>query len=238
MTIYSKCFATTICGKYRDFFKKIILLRRKREDVSILNECFFLILKLLGIVLLKAIYQIESVNKDYIPRTGPLIVAANHFSYMDPIVLQAMFSRRISFLMTELYYEGKLKWFFKLLHCICVRQSGPNTSSIREGLGVLKKKGVLGIFPEGGVSKEGILQPGNPGIGFFVLKSGAPVVPAFIAGTYEALPKGAKIPKRTKIKIYFGLPVTFENVGIGKDDRERVVEITNEIMMQIKNLSV
>jgi len=206
--------------------------------LRILNEIFFLFLKIVGIILLKLIYRIESVNKNSIPRTGPLIVVANHFSYMDPIVLQTMFPRRISFLMTEIYYEGKLNRLFKLLHCICVRQEGPNTASIREGLTVLKKSGVLGIFPEGSVSKEGVLQSGNPGIGFFVLKSGVKVVPAFITGTYEALPKGAKIPKRTKIKIHFGLPIGFENVGIGKNDRERIVEITNEVMKQIKGLSM
>ncbi|MCF6148526.1 MAG: 1-acyl-sn-glycerol-3-phosphate acyltransferase [Candidatus Kuenenia sp.] len=206
--------------------------------MSILNNIFFLILKIVGIILLKLIFRIESVNRDYIPRTGPLIVAANHFSYLDPIVLQTIFPRRISFLMTEIYYEGKLNWLFKLLHCICVRQNGPNTASIRDGLKVLKKNGVLGIFPEGGVSKEGILQAGNPGIGFFVLKSDARVVPAFIMGTHEALPKGAKIPKITKIKINFGLPIDFKNVGIGKNDREKIVQITNKIMKEIKKLSL
>jgi len=202
-----------------------------------LNTCFFYLLKATGFLFLKILYRTEVVNKKYIPGTGPLIVAANHFSYMDPVVLQAMFPRRIFFMMTELYYEGKAKWLFKLLHCICVKENGLNTASIREGLRVLSNGGVLGIFPEGGVSREGRLQAGNPGIGFFVQKAKVPVVPAFIAGTYAALPKGAKIPKLSKIKVIFGKPMTFEDVINDTADKKNVVKITERIMKEIGVLS-
>ncbi|TVM03801.1 MAG: hypothetical protein CV087_03600 [Candidatus Brocadia sp. WS118] len=207
-----------------------------RRLLGFLNNCFFFVLKATGVVLLKVFFHIQVHNAGYIPRKGPLIVAANHFSYMDPVVLQSMFPRRIAFMMTEIYYEGRGKWLFQLLHCICVKEEGSNRAALKQGMEVLNNNGVLGIFPEGGVSREGRLQEGNPGIGFLAIKSGAPVIPAFISGTYKALPKGAKIPKISRITIIFGKPMTFAPV----DDLEKkkgIEEITKSIMAHIENLS-
>src|SRR3990167_8538121 len=211
----------------------------RRENfnfLNILNGCFFLMIKAIGVILLRVFYHTRVENRGFIPLDGPLIVAANHFSYIDPIVLQSMFPRRISFMMTELYYEGRGKWLFKLLHCICVKEEGSNISALKGGIEVLKKNGVLGIFPEGGVSKEGRLQEGNPGIGFLAIKSGVPVIPAFISGTYEALPKGAKIPKISRIKVIFGRPMTFKSMN-EKATKKGIVEVTRQIMEQIEALS-
>ena len=205
--------------------------------IGLLNNCFFSMLKAIGVLLLKMFYHVQVENSEQIPHKGHLIVASNHFSYMDPMVLQAVFPRRISFMMTELYYEGRGKWLFKLLRCICVKEKGSNIAALREGLEVLKKNEVLGIFPEGGVSKEGRLQPGNPGIGFLAKKSGAPVIPAFISGTYEALPKGAKIPRISRIKVVFGKPIKFDNIDENAN-KQGIVETTRQIMDQIKELSL
>ena len=204
--------------------------------LNILNDCFFLMIKAIGVILLRVFYHTRVENRVFIPLDGPLIVAANHFSYLDPIVLQSVFPRRIYFMMTELYFEGRGKWFFKLLRCICVKKEGSNISALREGIEALKSNSVIGIFPEGGVSKEGRLQEGNPGIGFLAMKSGAPIIPAFISGTYEALPKGAKIPKISKIKVTFGKPMRFGNNRF--IEKQNVLEITKQIMEQIERLSL
>lgn len=201
-----------------------------------LNSCFFFVLKAIGVFILKIFYHTQVELREKIPMKGPLIVAANHFSYMDPTVLQSMFPRRIFFMMTELYYEGRGKWLFKLLHCICVKEEGSNISALKGGMEVLKQNGVLGIFPEGGVSREGRLQEGNPGIGFLAIKSSVPVIPAFISGTYEALPKGAKIPKISRIKVIFGKPMTFKHIN-EKATKEGIIEVTRQIMEQIEALS-
>lgn len=207
-----------------------------RRFLGFLNDCFFFVLKATGVILLRVFYPVRIENRELIPLQGPLIVAANHFSYMDPIVLQIVFPRRIFFMMTEIYYEGRGKWFFQLLHCICVKEKGSNIAALRESLEVLKKNSVLGIFPEGGVSKEGCLRAGDPGVGFLVAKSGSPVIPAFISGTYEALPKGARIPKISRIKVTFGKPLIFDNIE-NKENKRGIVEITRSIMEHIEKLS-
>lgn len=202
---------------------------------GLLNDCFFCILKVTGIILLKITFRIQVENKDKIPRKGPLIVAPNHFSYIDPIALQAVFPRRISFMMTDQFYEGRVKWLFKLLHCICVKGKGINITALREGLEVLKENGVLGIFPEGAVSKEGRLQEGNQGVGFLAKKSGALVIPVFLSGTYEALPKGKIIPRPSRIKVIFGNPILVEKTK--ETTKEELEKITREIMEEIEKLS-
>lgn len=193
-------------------------------------------LKMIGIILLKVFYRIQAENREYIPRKGSLIVAANHFSYMDPIVLQAVFPRRISFMMTERFYKGRGEWFFKFMRCINVKEKGANIAALRDAVKVLWQNGVIGIFPEGGVSEEGRLQQGNLGIGFLVKKSGAPVVPAFISGTYEALPRGKIVPGISRIKIVFGKPMMFENTQ-DIENKKGIEEITKQIMEQIEKLS-
>lgn len=204
--------------------------------LNILNDCFFLMIKAIGVILLRVFYHTRVENRGFIPLDGPLIVAANHFSYIDPIVLQSVFPRRIYFMMTEVYFEGRGKWFFKLLRCICVKEEGSNISALREGIEALKSNSVIGIFPEGGVSKEGCLQEGNPGVGFLAMRSGAPIIPAFISGTYEALPKGAKIPKISKIKVTFGKPMRFEDNRY--TEKQNILEITKQIMERIERLSL
>lgn len=208
-----------------------------KRCMDFLNNCFFSILKVTGILLLKLFFHIEAKSDGRIPLSGPLIVAANHFSYMDPVALQSIFPRRISFMMTELFYEGRGKWLFQLLRCICVKGRGSNIAALKAGITVLKNNGVIGIFPEGGVSREGRLQEGISGIGFLVKKSGAAVIPAFIFGTYEALPKGAKLPKPSRIKIIFGKPMLFKEGGNGSQG-QTITEITGQIMKQIEQLSV
>lgn len=203
--------------------------------LKLINNSFFYFLKVLGINLFKILYNIQAENKNRIPLQGPLIVAANHFSYMDPVALQVVFPRRISFMMTEQFYEGRWKWLFKSFRCICIKGKGANIAALREGIEVLKKGDVLGIFPEGGVSKEGRLQRGISGVGFLAKRSSAPILPVFIAGTYKALPKGKVLPRPSKIRIIYGNPILFERTP--DTTKDEIEGITQRIMEEIKNLS-
>ncbi|MCF6159441.1 MAG: 1-acyl-sn-glycerol-3-phosphate acyltransferase [wastewater metagenome] len=203
---------------------------------NLLINCFFYALKILGIVLFILFFRIRVKNTDRIPRTGPLIIAANHFSYIDPVALQIVFPRHISFMMTERFYKGHGKWFFKLFRAICIRGKGMNIAALKEGIHVLKENGVLGIFPEGGVSKEGRFQKGIPGIGYLAMKSNVPVLPVFLAGTYRVLPKGKIVPRPSRITIIYGNPMIFDTTK-STANKEKIVEITEEIMEEIKKLS-
>jgi len=170
---------------------------------------------------------------------GACIVAANHSSFLDAVVLQAAFPRRISFFMTERYYNPLLfRWLFRLMHCIPLRETtGPNTSAIRTGLSVLRSGGVLGIFPEGGISRNGDLRDGMPGCLLLASKSRVPVLPVFISGTYEALPRHACLPKISRITVTFGAPLSYELLSEGISGRAGVQRGTENLMNAISSLS-
>jgi len=204
-----------------------------------LNNLFFKSLKLLGQRVLKTFFFLEAVNIHQVPATGPFIITANHFSFMDPPVLQAACPRRIHFLMTEKYYNPIWgHWFFKLMGAIPLRENTSyNIGPVKIGLEILKQGNVIGIFPEGGISKTGIIQEGRPGTLLFAQKSNVPLLPAFISGTYVALPKHAKFFRKSKIKVIFGNPITYDELSGGLKGKKGLEEATQNLMKKISDLS-
>ncbi|MBW1679559.1 MAG: 1-acyl-sn-glycerol-3-phosphate acyltransferase [Deltaproteobacteria bacterium] len=178
-------------------------------------------------------------NIHHVPTTGPFIITANHSSFMDPPVLQAACPRRIIFMMTEKYYNPIwVRWFFKSMHCIPIREGTPyNIGPLKKGLKVLSQGKVIGIFPEGGISQSGVIRDGRPGTLLLAEKSDAPILPAFISGTYLSLPRDAKFFRKAKIKVIFGSPVIFDELSQGLKGKEGLQMATDNLMRKIKQLS-
>ena len=206
---------------------------------GLLNNLFFKSLKFLGHRLLKTFFSFEAVNIHQVLATGPFIITANHFSFMDPPVLQAACPRRIHFLMTEKYYNPIWgRWFFRLLRAIPVRENTAyNIGPVKIGLEILKHGNVIGIFPEGGISKNGIIQEGRPGTLLLAQKSNVSILPAFISGTYLALPKHAKFFRKANIKVIFGNPITYEELSRGVKGKKGLQEATQNLIQKIRDLS-
>ena len=154
---------------------------------------------------------------------------------MDPPVLQAACSRRIVFMMTEKWYNPIWgRWFFRSMHCIPLREGTPyNIGPLKKSLRSLKEGNVIGIFPEGGVSRDGSPREGMPGTLLLAEKSDAPIVPAFISGTYRALPRHARFFRKAKIKVVFGSPVSFGALSKGLRGKESLREASENLMSTI-----
>ena len=206
---------------------------------GLLNNLFFKALKFLGYRLLKTFFSFEAVNIHQVPATGAFIITANHFSFMDPPVLQAACPRRIHFLMTEKYYNPIWgRWFFRLMRAIPLRDNTVyNIGPVKTGLEILKHGNVIGIFPEGGISKTGIIQDGRPGTLLLAQKSNVSILPAFISGTYLALPKHAKFFRKAKIKVIFGNPITYEELSRGVKGKKGLEEATKNLIQKMRDLS-
>lgn len=213
--------------------------RKKRSTAESFNDLLFCALKLLGITILKNFFAFKVKNYDSIPDRGPSIIAANHFSFMDPPVLQAACPRRIIFLMTEKYYNPIwCRWFFKLMYCIPLRDETPyNIVPLKKGLKVLKEGKVIGIFPEGSVSSDGKIREGMPGALLLGQKSSAPIIPAYISGTYQALPRHAKFFRKAKIEVIFGDRVSFGELSEGLKGKEGLKRGIKNLMERIKALA-
>lgn len=189
----------------------------------------------LGLIF-KIFFRLRVVGCKNVPATGPLILACNHVSYLDPPVLGCSFPRPVLFLARRsLFDKPVLGFLFRHLHVRSIIREGHDLTALRTVLRDLKDGNVVVLFPEGTRSLSGELQTAKPGIGFLALKSEVPVVPVYIRGTYEAWPKGQGHIKLTAITTYFGTPIDFQQV-LASDESDKNRTASQLIMDSIKRL--
>jgi 1-acyl-sn-glycerol-3-phosphate acyltransferase len=207
---------------------------------------FYYVLKyvLLG-PLLRVAFRPRIEGLDQVPDAGAAIIAGNHLSFSDHFLMPAVLKRRITFLAKAEYFTGPgLKgrltaFFFRSAGQIPVDRSGKEAgqAAIREGLGVLAKGELLGIYPEGTRSHDGRLYKGKVGVAVMALRAGVPVVPCAMIGTFEAQPPGRKIPKLHPVVIRFGEPLDFSRYAGMEGEKAVLRAVTDEIIYAILALS-
>ncbi len=159
--------------------------------------------------LLRIAFRLTAEGAELVPGKGGLIVAANHASYLDPLVLGVVFPRPIRFLMLRSYYEPwYLRWFCAPARAIPIdTEGGMHVGSIKRALRALEEGEVVGIFPEGARSPDGRLQPFERGVAVLAARAGVPVAPAFIDGSHRAMPPGSAFIRPRKIRVVLGKPL-------------------------------
>ncbi|TDT39138.1 1-acyl-sn-glycerol-3-phosphate acyltransferase [Streptomyces sp. BK208] len=207
---------------------------------------FYYVLKyvLLG-PLLRVVFRPRIEGLDHVPGSGAAIVAGNHLSFSDHFLMPAVLKRRITFLAKAEYFTGPgLKgrltaFFFRSAGQIPVDRSGKEAgkAAIREGLGVLDRGELLGIYPEGTRSHDGRLYKGKVGVAVMAIRAGVPVVPCAMIGTFEAQPPGRKIPKLHPVVIRFGEPLDFSRYAGMEGEKAVLRAVTDEIVHAILTLS-
>jgi 1-acyl-sn-glycerol-3-phosphate acyltransferase len=173
------------------------------------------------------------------PPAGPFVLAANHASFLDPLVLGAVTRRRVVYLMTEVVWRSRgLGWFYRWNRAIPLSARGGNRDALRAAREVLQQGRALGIFPEGGLSRDGLPMLGNPGAVALVLQEKVPVVPVGIVGAHAAMPAGAAWPRPRRITVRFGAPISPEELAAAATDRRsRLRAATTLIMRRIAALT-
>ncbi|MFH9413817.1 lysophospholipid acyltransferase family protein [Streptomyces rochei] len=207
---------------------------------------FYYVLKyvLLG-PLLRVLFRPRIEGLDHVPASGAAIVAGNHLSFSDHFLMPAVLRRRITFLAKAEYFTGPgLKgrltaFFFRSAGQIPVDRTGKEAgqAAIREGLGVLGRDELLGIYPEGTRSHDGRLYKGKVGVAVMALRAGVPVVPCAMIGTFEAQPPGRTIPRLHPVVIRFGEPLDFSRYAGMEGEKAVLRAVTDEIMYAILSLS-
>ncbi|WP_226343728.1 lysophospholipid acyltransferase family protein [Agilicoccus flavus] len=194
---------------------------------------------------LRAMLHPTVTGTENIPRTGPVIIASNHLSFFDSIVIPITSPRHIAFLAKKEYFTGTgvrgafSRTFFTGVGAIPVDRDDTRAGqrSLDLQLEVLQRGGACGIYPEGTRSRDGRLYRGRTGVGHLVLSSGAPVVPVALSGTENMQPPGARFVRPAKVTIRFGTPLhftgRFDDMPVGRARRA----ITDEIMTAIQAMS-
>ena len=193
----------------------------------------------------RAVYRPAIEGLHHIPAEGPVLLASNHLSFCDSVVIPLAVPRRTRFLAKAEYFDGPgvkgrlSKAVFSTLGAVPVRRDGGRAAvdALDIGLSVLKDGGVFAIYPEGGRSPDGRLYRGRTGVAHLALTSGAPVVPVGLTGTEAVQPIGARLPRIAPITVRFGAPLDFSTgYGGGRTGRERR-RATDSIMAAIRGLS-
>ncbi|MFF5757919.1 lysophospholipid acyltransferase family protein [Streptomyces longwoodensis] len=195
--------------------------------------------------LLRLLFRPRIEGLEHVPETGAAIVAGNHLSFSDHFLMPAVLKRRITFLAKAEYFTGPgikgrlTAAFFRSAGQIPVDRSGKEAgqAAIREGLGVLGKGELLGIYPEGTRSHNGRLYKGKVGVAVMALRAGVPVVPCAMIGTFEAQPPGTVVPRLRPVAIRFGEPLDFSRYAGMENEKAVLRAVTDEIMYAILSLS-
>ncbi len=144
-----------------------------------------------------------------VPREGPLILAPNHSSFLDPWLVGMVFPRPVRFLMQRRWYDRSRLWngLFRAYGTIPSEASG--TATVSAVCRRLDAGDAVGVFPEGHISRTGKIQRFRPGLSLMAARSGAPVLPVGIRGGYESLPWNRRVPRPVRVTIHVGPPRVF-----------------------------
>lgn len=191
----------------------------------------------------KVYCRAEWFNAGRVPPTGPVILASNHASIIDPPLVGTGLKRGISYLAREsLFRFPVLGWLFRNWDAVPVDRDGGGAKGLKAILDRLLAGGGIILFPEGTRTLDGKLQPARSGIGLTVIKSNAPVVPVRVFGTFDAYGKAVKFPKPYKITAKYGKPMYFEALraeakSCSKARLKQIYqEVADQIMVEIAKL--
>jgi 1-acyl-sn-glycerol-3-phosphate acyltransferase len=185
----------------------------------------------------KMLFRFRILHRERMIQTGPVILAMNHQSYLDPPLAGNACDRAIYFLMRRSLLDvWGLGWLLPKLNVIPVEQEGMDRSALKAVIRVLKAgEGVL-IFPEGARTLDGNLQAPLPGLGLIIAKTLAPVVPMRIFGAHEALPRGGGRLRLAPITVVVGEPIYFTAADIEDRGRDVYARVTQRVMDAIAAL--
>ena len=199
---------------------------------GLVYACIWAAFNIIGRLLFR--YRAHGVG--HIPKTGGVLFAANHASYVDIPFLGCGIPRRVSFLgRANLFANPVINWMFKKIAWIPLKTNRIDRFALEEAVTRLKAGKCVVIFPEGTRTPNGCLQDGKPGIGLILAQAQCPVVPAYIAGTYHVLPMGSFWLRLHPIEVCFGEPIVFPN-SKDQEPKEYYQTVSSTVMTHIAEL--
>jgi 1-acyl-sn-glycerol-3-phosphate acyltransferase len=188
-------------------------------------------------------HRFRAFNVERVPLRGPVILACNHASYIDPPLVGSAVRRQINYLARDTIFKVPLVGsVLRSWEVVPVDRDGGTGRGLKAILDRLARGGAIILFPEGTRSRHGNLNPARAGIGLVVTKSSAPVVPARVFGTFQAYSARMFLPRPRSLVVKFGCPLLFESLRAEAQScprprlREIYQQIADEIMAAIAAL--
>lgn len=189
-------------------------------------------------------FSLRVVHPERMIEEGPVILASNHQSYVDPPLVGICSRRDVYYLarktLLDLPFLGKL---LPRINVIPVDRDGNDMSALKTIIRLVRSGAGVVLFPEGTRSPDGALQRGKPGIGLIIAKTGAPVQPVRIFGSHEAFPKGSGSISAVPITVVVGKPIRFTKeelnpASCGGDERVLYQKLSDRVMEAIAGLQL
>ncbi len=152
-------------------------------------------------------FRYRAQGMEHLPDRGALLLI-NHQSFLDPMLVGLPLRRPVSYLAREnLFRVPVIGWLLKRTYVMPISRETAGTESLRESLRRMEHGFLVGIFPEGTRSQDGGLRTLKPGFVALIRRATVPVIPVAVAGAYEAFPRGAWLPRPSRIRIVYGSPM-------------------------------
>jgi 1-acyl-sn-glycerol-3-phosphate acyltransferase len=185
-------------------------------------------------------FRVRVEGRANVPRSGSVILAANHRSFLDSIFIPLVVHRRVTFVAKAEYFDDpKTAWFFRGVGQIPIRRGGGSASerALDAAREVLDAGGVFAIYPEGTRTRDGFMHRGHTGVARLALRTGAPVVPVGLVGTDEVQPVDVRMPRfGRRVTIRFGEPIDPGRFAGRENDRLALRALTDEVMFELREL--
>lgn len=180
----------------------------------------------------------EVAGTENFPRTGPFLIASNHASHLDPPLVGSQIAKQMRFFARKsLWHSRFLGWWLDQVETIAVERDTGDIGAIKKVLQALKDDRAVVLFPEGTRSPDGLLHKPKAGVGLMACKTGVPVVPCRVYGSFEAYGKGRLIPRfGTPVTIVFGPPIPASDYDDPSAGKARYETAAQRIMDRIAAL--
>lgn len=197
---------------------------------------FYQLLRILVLLPVKLLYGVEFQGAEHIPGKGPVVISANHSSYLDWLLIPLGIPRKVRYMVYYEYFQNPLfRLLMKAYRCFPVYQrGGMDKGAFEAAVRLLRQGEVVGIFPEGSLSRNGRLQKGRPGAARIAASVGAPVVPVSIIGAFPIFPKGRSFPRCSgKIRVIYHPPIPTDPAR--RRDKVYLEQLTEQVMHTIQS---
>ena len=209
--------------------------------------CKIFLKPIVGRLLIKKVKGLENIPK------GPFVLVSNHVSYLDIIIDSYLcVPRKFHFIGQIDGFKGVIKWLIRTIYFISGvipldrKNDQSRENALKEAIKVLKKRSILVLYPEGRRSTNGEVQGGRFGTAKIFLKTGVPIIPAGIKGTFELMPPHGKLKIKKAVEINIGKPLFFDEefnlaqkLAESSSEYQQILEkITDKIMKELKQLTV
>jgi 1-acyl-sn-glycerol-3-phosphate acyltransferase len=210
-------------------------------DRAYARPTLYWIIKAVLTPVIRLLVRVKVEGREHVPKRGPVILAANHRSFLDSIFIPLVVHRRVTFVAKAEYFDDpKTAWFFRAVGQIPIRREGGTASerALAAASGVLGAGKVFAIYPEGTRTRDGLLHRGHTGVARLALQNGVRIVPVGLVGTDEVQPVDARLPRLFRpVTIRFGEPIDPARYAGRAHDRLVLRELTDEVMYEICQLS-